>query len=125
VELNAFTSRQFLDWLRSNLTEHGAGKVVPNADTLAVQYRRALIRQEVNRQIDEASEQVSRDADAAAIPDDLANRVRALLADDPSMSWDEAVARVARAEVVVYSCQAHRGCAVRAGPGCAGCGGRG
>jgi hypothetical protein len=95
VELNALTSAQFIEWLEAKLVEHGIEKVVPDEDTLALQYRRATARHAVNRKIDEIAESVRAEAARAVVPADLATRVRGLLADDPSASWDEAVARIA------------------------------
>jgi DNA topoisomerase VI subunit B len=95
VELNAFTSEQFIGWLEDKLIEHGIEKVVPDEDTLALQYRRALARQAMNKKISEMEEQVRATADETAIPDGLADRVRDRLDDDPSMTWDEAVAEIA------------------------------
>jgi Protein of unknown function C-terminus (DUF2399) len=95
VELNAFTSEQFISWLEDKLTAHGIGKVVPDAGILAVQYRRALACHSVNKKISEMSEQIRADADSAAVPAGLASRVRELLEGHPSMTWDEAVAKIA------------------------------
>ena len=44
VELNAMTSRQFLDWLEGKLEEHGAGKVVPPLEMLESKARAAIAR---------------------------------------------------------------------------------
>jgi hypothetical protein len=95
VELNAFTSDQFIEWLEAKLDEHGAGKVIPAGDILALQYRRALMRSVVNKKIAEVSRSVREDAGAAEIPGDLAGQVRRKLDDDPAMSWDQAVAEIA------------------------------
>jgi hypothetical protein len=96
VELNAFTSDQFIAWLEAKLDEHGVEKVIPEADVLTTQYRRALARHAVNDKIDEIASSIRDDADAAEIPADLADQVRELLDDDPSMSWDDAVAEIAK-----------------------------
>jgi hypothetical protein len=42
VELNAFTSRAFVDWLEAKLEHHGVRKIVPDADTLEIAYRRTV-----------------------------------------------------------------------------------
>jgi DNA topoisomerase VI subunit B len=97
VELNAFASDQFIDWLDAKLTEYAPAKMVPDAETLELQYRRALARHAVNKKIDEISEQIRGDAAQAAIPGDLAGRVEGLLASSPAMSWDAAVAEIAQA----------------------------
>jgi hypothetical protein len=41
VELNAMTSRQFLDWLEGKLRDHGVEKVIPDVALLGTAYRRA------------------------------------------------------------------------------------
>ena len=95
VELNALTSDQFIEWLEAKLDEHGVEKVIPDADTLALQYRRALARHTINKKIDEIAESAREEAGQTVIPADLAARIRDLLADDAAMSWDEAVAQLA------------------------------
>ena len=95
VELNALTSDQFIEWLEAKLQEHGVEKVIPDADTLALQYRRAVARHTINKTIDEIAESAREEAGRTAIPADLVARVRDLLADEPSMSWDEAVTQLA------------------------------
>ena len=94
VELNAFTSDQFIAWLEAKLDEHGVEKVIPDDETLALQYRRSLARHAVNKKIDEIRASVRAEADDADIPDDLAARVRDLLEYDPAMSWDDAVTQI-------------------------------
>jgi hypothetical protein len=41
VELNAMTSRQFIEWLERKLAENGVQKVVPDRQTLGAAWRRA------------------------------------------------------------------------------------
>jgi hypothetical protein len=95
VELNAFTSDKFLEWLEAKLEEAGAAKVVPRDEVLHRAYRRALMRHTVNAKIDEITASAREEADHSHIPADLAARVRDLLDDDPEMSWDAAVAVIA------------------------------
>ena len=94
VELNVFTSDQFIGWLEAKLDEHGVHKVIPDAETLALQYRRVLARHAVNKKIDEIRASVRTEATQAAIPGDIADRVRDLLDDDDSMSWDDAITQI-------------------------------
>jgi hypothetical protein len=94
VELNAFTSDQFIRWLEAKLDEHGVKKVIPDDETLALQYRRSLARAAVNKKIDEIQASIRAEADDADIPDSLARQVRDLLEYDPSMSWDDAVTQI-------------------------------
>ena len=50
VELNAFTSPQFIEWLEAKLSEQGLDqRLVPSQDVLEDAYRRALAVAEINR----------------------------------------------------------------------------
>ena len=42
VELNAFTSADFIKWIESKLDEHGIQKVIPDDETLELAFRRAF-----------------------------------------------------------------------------------
>jgi Protein of unknown function C-terminus (DUF2399) len=95
VELNAFASDQFIEWLEARLEENGAEKVVPDAETLETAWRRVRMRHAVNKKISEVQASLRDEANAEAVPDDLAAQVRAQLEDDPAMSWDEALAAIA------------------------------
>jgi hypothetical protein len=95
VELNAFTTGQFIEWLDGKLEEHAPGKVVPGGETLATAYRRARIRVAVNKKIAEVQASLRDEANAELVPDDLDEQVRQRLEDDPALSWDEALAEIA------------------------------
>jgi Protein of unknown function C-terminus (DUF2399) len=95
VELNAFTTVQFIEWLDGKLGEHVPGKVVPDGDTLATAYRRARIRIAVNKKIAEVQKSIRDEATAEPVPDDLEGQVREKLEDEPGLSWDEALAGIA------------------------------
>jgi len=89
VELNAMTSRQFIDFLEAKLIEHGVGKVVPSTEALVDAYRlfargartRVVVEQAITAMAEEP----------IATPADLAERVRAWLAEHPEEAWDAAV----------------------------------
>ena len=72
VELNAMTSRQFLDWLEGKLEEHGAGKVVPPLEMLESKARSAIALRLVSDRIAEIEDAARREAAAA----DAAHRSR-------------------------------------------------
>jgi hypothetical protein len=93
VELNAMPSDVF-GFLENKLTEHGVSKVVPSADALADAYR-LFARGARARPIVEAALATVMAADIP-VPRDLERRVRSYLAKHPEMSWDDAVAAVAR-----------------------------
>jgi Protein of unknown function C-terminus (DUF2399) len=95
VELNAFASDQFIEWLEAKLEENGAEKVIPGAETLETAWRRARMRLAVNKKISEIQASLRGDANAETVPGDLAAQVRERLDDDPAMSWDEALAAIA------------------------------
>ena len=94
VELNAMTSRQFLDWLEGKLKKHGAGKVVPPLEMLESKARAALAVNILQGRIAEIEDAVRREAAAAALPTDLAGRVGRVLDEYPDLAWEDAVARV-------------------------------
>ncbi len=95
VELNAFTSGDFIAWIEKKLKQHGIAKVVPDAATLQTAYRRAMqiaiVQQQLPSIIAEASEQ----ATGAELPKALDKIVRKALKANPSQSWDEAIAAAA------------------------------
>jgi hypothetical protein len=93
VELNAMTSRQFIDWLEAKFREHEIGKVIPDNPTLQHAYQRAKLVAEINRVV----EQLTLKARGAKIepPHDLSKRIAKLLREKPSLSWDEALNQIA------------------------------
>jgi hypothetical protein len=94
VELNAFTSGVFLEWVESKLDENGVKKVVPDAETVEAAYRRAAHRAlllDGFRKLDaEIAEKVGR----LAVPEDLRRRIEGALRDDRPLPWDEALAEI-------------------------------
>jgi hypothetical protein len=94
VELNAFTSDQLVAFIERKLAEVGIRKVVPDEVTLQAACHRArtttLINQELEALVTKASEQ----AETLPAMPDLAHRVRALLDQEPALSWDAAVAQI-------------------------------
>jgi hypothetical protein len=94
VELNAMTSDQFLGFLERRLAECGARKVIPDAATMEKAWRRNLVRRRMADAAELIRVEAERDAAMADIPPDLDEQVRRLLADDPSLSWDQALAMV-------------------------------
>jgi hypothetical protein len=87
VELNAMTAPQFIAFLERKLTQHGAGKVLPNESVLAEHAARILEREAAARWLATMPRTT-----IPAVPDGLVERVRALLAADPTQAWDDAVA---------------------------------
>jgi hypothetical protein len=96
VELNAFTSRDFITWIESKLKMHGIKKVIPAAETLETAYRRSLqiasVREQIEGIIEAAKQEVNE------IPKNLTKAVQKALKNDPAKSWDEVVTDMAENE---------------------------
>lgn len=92
VELNAFTSPQFIEWLESKLVAHGLGKrLVPNDGVLAHAYRRAVVVARINTAMKAArADAIKRAADLEA-PKSLRRAIQQAMKDDPELTWDRAL----------------------------------
>jgi hypothetical protein len=95
VELNAFGTDAFLVWLERKLQAAGVEKVVPEAATLEPSYRRAIYIHAINTAIARADTSARQAAATVVVPARLSRQVRRLLRDEPAVSWDAAVARLA------------------------------
>jgi hypothetical protein len=93
VELNAMTSDQFIEWLERKLTEHGIKKLIPDSDTLAAAYRRAVFLQKLEEEEESLREKIS--SQQFRVPKNLLKRVNKILKDQSEAAWDEAVWQVA------------------------------
>jgi hypothetical protein len=97
VELNAFTSPQFVEWLEGKLTEHLGGKrLIPPDHILADAYRRALIVARVNRAIAAVGAKAEAEAATAAIPEALRADLTARLNTSGPAAWDQVLYDLAR-----------------------------
>ncbi len=94
VELNAFASDELVAFIERKLDALGIEKVIPDEQTLKQACARARAKALINEQIEAIVEKASEDAAQMTEVSDLADRVRALLEDDPSLSWDAAIARI-------------------------------
>jgi hypothetical protein len=92
VELNAFTSEQFVTWLDSKLVEHGVEKVIPDSGILDKAYRRAAAVRRYQEIIDKAGKDIAAYAQELTVPEMLRERLFEWLAKDPTLPWDEALA---------------------------------
>lgn len=89
VELNAMDARQFLDWLEAKLQEQGVKKFIPDdAEAIKTAWRRAWRINKLNEVIAKAAEHLPEPPEP---PDDLAEQIRARLAEHPAMRWDAAL----------------------------------
>jgi hypothetical protein len=95
VELNAMTSRQFVEFLKRKIEENGVKKVVPVRDILKIAWRRAQKIKVVNAAIAVAVAEIDDDWNCPAAPQNLATQVREMLRRNPRMPWDDALARIA------------------------------
>ncbi len=96
VELNAFTSGDFVEWIESKLDNLGLTKLIPNDRVLRDNYHRMLTAELVRESFHELVRQSEADARSRSIPDDLRERVERRLLADRSLSWDDAVAAEVR-----------------------------
>ena len=71
MELNAFTSDQFVAWLEGKLNEHGITKVVPDDAALELAYRRSLAAAYFEDHAHDLIEAARKHAAAADLPLDL------------------------------------------------------
>jgi DNA topoisomerase VI subunit B len=90
VELNAMTSRQFIDFMEFKIGENDVGKVIPSATDLANAYRLFARGARARRIAEEAL--AAMPGEEIVAPADLAERVSAYLAQHPEEPWDAAVA---------------------------------
>jgi hypothetical protein len=101
VELNAFTSDHFVEWLERKLRAHHVTKLIPDAHTLGTAYRYAVGVHHLNAGLTDLARAAKAVAAQAGIPKDLARQVTALLRAEPALAWDDAVARVAATRVAL------------------------
>lgn len=95
VELNAFASDQLIEFVESKLRSCGVKKIVPDADTLADAYKRAVHTSHLERAIDRAAEEARKQAEDTKIPRSLRRTVSAVLAAAPELSWDAVIRKTA------------------------------
>jgi hypothetical protein len=96
VELNAMTSPQFIDFLERKLADQGVEKVVPQADTIVTHGRRLIEQRLAEKALDEIRERIAGEAATYPLPEDLAEQVREILAEDRELAWDDALAAILR-----------------------------
>jgi hypothetical protein len=99
VELNMMPSDVFIRFLEDKLVEHGAAKIVPDADVLEAHARQVIERALINKALAEVRERAYAAAASIQLPDNLPDLVADALADDPARPWDLVVADLAVAAV--------------------------
>ena len=94
VELNAMTSRQFVDFIERKLAAHNLKKVIPAPALLADAFRLFTLSNEAEARVKAILNELA--AKEVAIPKDLAKRVAAYLKAHPTVPWDAAVAAIVK-----------------------------
>jgi hypothetical protein len=96
AERALMTADRFIAYLEAKLVEHGVTKLLPDGDTLAAAYRRAARIEAVQAAVD--AELVKANESAPIPPPDLEARVQDVIRAQPTLSWDAAVAEIAKQE---------------------------
>ena len=92
IELNAFTSPQFIEWLETKLTEQGlAERLIPDDEVLVAAYRRAIGVAHINHGIAALAEQARRLAEGVAVPTALRRQLQQAMRERPAEAWDRAL----------------------------------
>jgi hypothetical protein len=92
VELNAMTSPQFIEFLERKLQENGVKKIIPDRELL----EETFVKMDRGRQLQEAFAKLKKRFrfDAREVPADIERRIGEILAKDPTLRWDAAVAKI-------------------------------
>ena len=99
VELNAFTSADFIKWIEGMLAKHGIKKVIPNDETIEAAYRRSLQAALINAEIEEFAERASEQAEQAKLPKGLTLKIKKALKENPAECWDGALATIVQSQI--------------------------
>ncbi len=99
VELNEFSSDDFIKWIESKLDQQGIKKVIPDENTLGEAYARAIKVATVNQAIEDAMGDAEEAAENHPVPKTLAQQIREQLQEKPELPWDAVVAEVAERTV--------------------------
>jgi Ser-tRNA(Ala) deacylase AlaX len=91
VELNAMTSRQFIDHLEAAFKKHRVKKVLPDEATLQAHARFIIEARLINKEIEKLKESIRERASAHKLPT-LRKLVEKEFKDAPALPWDEVVA---------------------------------
>ena len=94
VELNAFTSRRFVVFLETKLAEQRVQKVIPDDETLQKAHRRSVQLAYIQEHFEVLRGESERFADFQDAGE-LREKVKRILAADPTIPWDSAVVQLA------------------------------
>ena len=113
VELNAFTSDQFVEWLEDKLQElqyQGIiKKVVPDTEILERVYRANVAGSYFKERTEDIAREAWKQTESATIPDELIQDIQERLADDSTVSWWEAIKDIVSPEAEVAEKEAGAG----------------
>jgi Topoisomerase 6 subunit A/Spo11, Toprim domain len=98
VELNAFTSDELVAWIEGKLEEHGVRKVIPDQEMLTDAYLRQRQSAYLKEHFGELLERSRRHIAGLDVSPDLQGHVARLLQEKPALSWNDAVAEIARTQ---------------------------
>jgi hypothetical protein len=98
VELNAFTSDELVGWIEGKLEEHGVRKVIPDQEMLTDAYLRQRQSAYLKEHFGELLERSRRHIAGLDVSPDLRGHVARLLQEKPALSWNDAVAEIARTQ---------------------------
>jgi hypothetical protein len=103
VELNAMTSDELIEFVEGKLEEHGIAKVVPSKERLDEAFRLFARGEQVKIAVNEAIEAAGNQGpwhnrrvgrDGASAPEELGERVRDYLKENPESPWEDAVSHI-------------------------------
>ena len=95
VELNAFTSEEFVAFIERKLTEHGVKKIVPTKAILTDTYRTFAQGREAEKIIKRELKKLN-GSSRIIVPPNLKERVEDYLRQHPVQRWDVAVAAIVK-----------------------------
>ncbi len=99
VELNAFTSEDFISFIEGKLAKHRIAKVIPDDDTLETAFRRAYQIEVINRRVSEISDEARAKAEAATLTPGLRAKIKKELKANREIPWDKALINIVRRNI--------------------------
>jgi hypothetical protein len=94
IELNAMPSDVFVEWLEKSLAAHDVKKIVPDADLVEERARHILGINLLKQEVADLERAAKEQAASIALPEDLIERVRNELENNPAAPWEEALSTV-------------------------------
>jgi len=98
VELNSFTSPQFIEWLETKLAQHLTQRLIPSDEVLADAYRHAMAIAAINVAIENTTAAAIEKAQSATIPKTLRRQLTKAMIGSPG-AWDQALYALAKSKL--------------------------